>query len=153
MSQSPAEKPREQEGVPEGLWMRCPECSAMLFPKAVKEALHVCPECQYHFKVPARERIEQLVDPGSFEEKFADIAPTDPLGFVDKKSYADRLAEYQEKTGNLDAVVCGKGFIKGRPDHAGRHGPRVHGRLDGLASSARRSPAPSRRPPRKSCRC
>ena len=87
----------------------------MLFAKAVNDALKVCPECQYHFKVPARERIAQLVDEGTFEEKFADIAPVDPIAFTDKKSYADRLKEYQKKTGALDAVVCGKGFIKGRP--------------------------------------
>lgn len=115
MSQTPAEKPREQEGIPEGLWLRCPECAAILFAKAVNDALKVCPECQYHFKVPARERIVQLVDEGTFEEKFADIAPMDPLSFVDKKGYAQRLKEYQKKTGDLDAVVCGKGFIKGRP--------------------------------------
>jgi acetyl-CoA carboxylase carboxyl transferase subunit beta len=114
MSQVPSEKPREQEGIPEGLWLRCPECSAMLFAKAVNDALKVCPECQYHFKVPARERIVQLVDEGTFEEKFADIAPLDPLEFVDRKGYGDRLKEYQKKTGALDAVVCGKGFIKGR---------------------------------------
>jgi acetyl-CoA carboxylase carboxyl transferase subunit beta len=55
------------------------------------------------------------VDEGTFEEFFAEIAPVDPLEFTDKKPYADRLVEYQKKTGNLDAVVCGKGFIKGRP--------------------------------------
>ena len=79
MSQPPAEKP-EQEGIPEGLWLRCPECEEMLFAKVVDEALKVCPECQYHFKVPARERIAQLVDEGSFEEMFADIAPDRPAG-------------------------------------------------------------------------
>ncbi len=114
MSQTPAEE-KKQDGIPEGLWLRCPECEAMLFAKQVNEALKVCPECNYHFKVPARERIAQLVDEGSFEERFADVAPVDPLGFVDKKKYADRLNEYQAKTGNLDAVICGKGFVKGRP--------------------------------------
>jgi acetyl-CoA carboxylase carboxyl transferase subunit beta len=115
MSQLPAETSRRNEGVPEGLWMRCPECGEMLFRKVVEEALHVCPGCQYHFRVGARQRIAQLVDPGSFEEMFSDIEPADPLKFVDKKAYKDRLKSEQAKTGNSDAAVCGKGFIKGRP--------------------------------------
>jgi acetyl-CoA carboxylase carboxyl transferase subunit beta len=118
MSQAPndpAIAKKEKEGVPEGLWMRCGECSAMLFRKVVEEGLHVCPECQYHFRISARTRIEQLSDPGSFEEMFTDIEPTDALKFVDKKSYKDRLKSEREKSGESDAVVCGKGFIKGRP--------------------------------------
>src|SRR5438067_2149736 len=103
------------EGVPEGLWMRCPECGEMLFRKVVEEALNVCPGCNYHFRVSARARIGQLVDPESFEEMFSDIEPADPLKFVDRIPYKDRLKSEQEKTANTDAVVCGKGFIKGRP--------------------------------------
>lgn len=115
MSQLPTEEKRQQDGIPEGLWLRCPQCEAMLFAKQVNAALKVCPECQHHFKVPARERIVQLVDEGTFEEMFASVSPVDPLEFTDKKKYVDRLKEYQAKTGNLDAVICGKGFIKGRP--------------------------------------
>jgi acetyl-CoA carboxylase carboxyl transferase subunit beta len=81
----------------------------------VEEAFHVCPECQHHFRISARQRIDQLVDPASFEEMFEDIEPADPLKFVDKKSYKERLKSEREKTGEKDAVVCGKGFIKGRP--------------------------------------
>jgi acetyl-CoA carboxylase carboxyl transferase subunit beta len=118
MSQSPLQSepasPRK-EGIPEGLWMRCPECGDMLFRKVVEEALWVCPACQYHFRISARQRLDQLVDPGSFEEMFDDIEPADPLKFVDKKAYKDRLKAEQLKTGNRDAVVCGKAFIKGRP--------------------------------------
>jgi acetyl-CoA carboxylase carboxyl transferase subunit beta len=106
---------RDRAGIPEGLWMRCPECGDMLFRKVVEEALHVCPNCQYHFRVGARTRIEHLVDPGSFEERYEDVEPADPLRFVDKKAYKDRLKSEQQKTGNPDAVICGKGFIKGRP--------------------------------------
>jgi acetyl-CoA carboxylase carboxyl transferase subunit beta len=112
MSQTSEEK---KEGIPEGLWLRCPECGDMLFRKVVEEALHVCPGCDYHFRISARTRIEQLVDPGSFEELFEDVEPVDPLKFADKKAYKDRLRDEQRKTGNSDAVVCGKGFIKGRP--------------------------------------
>lgn len=104
-----------REGIPEGLWLRCPECGDMLFRKVVEEALSVCPGCQFHFRVAARTRVGQLVDPGSFQEMFADVEPVDPIKFVDKKAYKDRLRDEQAKTGNRDAVVCGKGFIKGRP--------------------------------------
>src|SRR3954447_23004562 len=105
----------KKEGIPEGLWLRCPECGDMLFRKVVDENLDVCPACQYHFRISARRRIELLVDPGSFEEMFEDIEPTDPLKFVDKKAYKDRIKAEQLKSGNPDAVVCGKSFIKGRP--------------------------------------
>jgi len=117
MSQAPNDNitAKRTEGVPEGLWMRCPECGDMLFRKVVEEAMHVCPKCDYHFRISARDRIEQLVDPGSFEEMFDDLEPADPLRFTDKKSYKDRIKSEQMKTGNKDAVVCGKGFIKGRP--------------------------------------
>jgi acetyl-CoA carboxylase carboxyl transferase subunit beta len=115
MSQAQNDQSAKKEGVPEGLWMRCGECGAMLFRKVVEEAMHVCPECQAHFRISARTRIEQLVDPGSFEEMFADLEPADPLKFVDKKTYKERLKSTQEESGEKDAVVCGKGFIKGRP--------------------------------------
>ena len=118
MSQLPspdAASAKRTEGVPEGLWLRCPGCGDMLFRKVVEDSLHVCPNCQYHFRLGARQRIEQLVDTGSFEELFNDILPTDPLGFIDRKTYVARLEFEQSKTGEQDAVVCGKAFIKGRP--------------------------------------
>ncbi|MCY2951652.1 MAG: acetyl-CoA carboxylase, carboxyltransferase subunit beta [Planctomycetota bacterium] len=118
MSQLPSQDAapaKRTEGIPEGLWLRCPDCGDMLFRKVVEESLHVCPHCQYHFRIGARLRIEHLVDPGSFEEMFNDILPTDPMDFVDRKTYADRLESEQAKTGDPDAVVCGKAFIKGRP--------------------------------------
>lgn len=111
---SAAAKP-EREGIPEGLWLRCPECGDMLFRKVVEDALNVCPGCQHHFRISARTRVGQLCDPGTFEERYTDVQPVDPIGFKDKKTYADRLKDEQRKTGNNDAVVCGRGFIKGRP--------------------------------------
>jgi acetyl-CoA carboxylase carboxyl transferase subunit beta len=106
---------RERDGVPEGLWLSCPNCSEMLFRKAVDDALNVCPACQYHFRISARTRVAQLCDEGTFEEMFQDIEPADPLKFSDKKSYKDRLVAEQKKSGERDAVLCGQGFIKGRP--------------------------------------
>jgi len=115
MAQIPNDSALKTDGVPEGLWMRCSECGAMLFKKVVAEALLVCPECQHHFRVPARTRIKQLCDENTFEEMFDDVEPSDPLKFVDKKAYKDRLRSSQEESGEKDAVICGKGFIKGRP--------------------------------------
>jgi acetyl-CoA carboxylase carboxyl transferase subunit beta len=114
MSQLPSETPKN-EGIPPGLWMRCPECKEMLFRKEVEAALNVCPNCQHHLRVGARMRVAQLADEGTFEELFADIAPADPLGFVDKKAYKSRLVTEQKTSGQLDACVTGKAFIKGRP--------------------------------------
>jgi acetyl-CoA carboxylase carboxyl transferase subunit beta len=115
VTQPQTESSIKKEGVPEGLWMRCPGCGDMLFKKAVEEAMFVCPACQHHMRIGARQRIEQLVDEGSFEERFADLAPMDPLKFVDKRNYKERLKAEQLKTGNPDAVICGQAFIKGRP--------------------------------------
>jgi acetyl-CoA carboxylase carboxyl transferase subunit beta len=116
MSQAPiGSDGTKREGIPEGLWLRCPECGDMLFRKVVEDNLDVCPACQYHFRVSARRRLETMIDPGSFEEMFDDIEPIDPLKFEDKKAYKDRLKSEQLKSGNKDAVLCGKAFIKGRP--------------------------------------
>jgi acetyl-CoA carboxylase carboxyl transferase subunit beta len=114
MSQPPTEQIKK-EGIPQGLWMRCPECKEMLFRKEVEAAMNVCPNCQHHLRVGARMRIAQLSDEGTFEEMFADISPADPLNFVDKKTYKSRLAAEQKESGQLDACVAGKTFIKGRP--------------------------------------
>jgi acetyl-CoA carboxylase carboxyl transferase subunit beta len=106
---------RRRRDVPEGLWMRCQNCGAMLYRKAVTDNLHVCPECEQHFRMDARTRIEMLVDPESFEEEDTKLESADPLKFKDLKSYKSRLSDQQKKTGLKDAVVCGKAFIKGRP--------------------------------------
>jgi acetyl-CoA carboxylase carboxyl transferase subunit beta len=114
MSQQPTIE-HERSGIPAGLWMRCPECAAMLFKKAVEDNRHVCPECQHHFRISARERVRQICDENSFEEMHADLVSIDPLGFADKKTYADRIQAEQLKSGQKDAIVVGRGFIKGRP--------------------------------------
>ena len=105
----------QEKRVPEGLWMRCPDCENMVYRKHVDERFGLCPDCGCHFRLPARRRIELLADTGSFEEYLSDLQTTDPLKFVDRKPYRERLAEEQEKTGLLDAAVVGKAFIKGRP--------------------------------------
>jgi acetyl-CoA carboxylase carboxyl transferase subunit beta len=112
---APPTNGRTKRGVPEGLWIPCPGCKATLYRKEVESRLNVCPGCSYHFYLPARDRIAQLLDDASFEEWFTDLAPVDPLGFHDRLPYRDRLKAEQRKTGMLDAAVVGKGYIKGRP--------------------------------------
>ena len=106
---------RPKRGVPEGLWVRCPQCRATIFRKEMEARLGVCPECDHHFYVSARERIRQLLDAESFEEWFTDLRPRDPLGFTDRVLYAQRLKAEQAKTGMPDAAVVGRGYIRGRP--------------------------------------
>ena len=105
---------RPKRGVPEGLWKRCPGCQSTIFYKEIEKRQGVCPECDYHWYVSAPERIRQLLDEGTFEEWDTDIAPADPLGFVDKKPYAERLVEEQQRTGLRDAVMTGSGMIRAR---------------------------------------
>lgn len=106
--------PQNKRGVPEGLWRRCPGCQQTIFRKEVERRLGVCPECDYHWYVSARERIRQLIDEGTFEEWDADLWPADPLGFVDSKPYSQRLKDEQARTGLADAAVTGQGMIRGR---------------------------------------
>jgi acetyl-CoA carboxylase carboxyl transferase subunit beta len=106
---------RKKRGVPEGLWLRCDACSATIFRKHLDKNFRICPECGHHFYVSAPVRIEQLLDEGSFEEWFADLAPRDPLSFTDKKPYRERLLDEQKKTGLKEACVVGRGYMRGRP--------------------------------------
>jgi acetyl-CoA carboxylase carboxyl transferase subunit beta len=106
---------RPKRGVPEGVWTQCPQCKATIFRKEAAARLNVCPECDYHFYLPAPQRIGQLLDEDSFEEWFTDVSPCDPLGFQGRIPYAQKLEIEQSKTGMRDAAVVGKGFIRGRP--------------------------------------
>jgi acetyl-CoA carboxylase carboxyl transferase subunit beta len=103
-----------KRGVPEGLWKRCPGCHATIFRKEAEKRLGVCPECEYHWYVPARQRIAQVLDEGTFEEWDADLQSADPLNFVDKIPYPQRLEEEQQRTGLREAAVVGTGMIRGR---------------------------------------
>lgn len=105
----------DKVGVPAGLWSKCESCGHMLYEKEVAEALFVCPECGYHRRIDARVRIAQIVDPDTFEELDADLVSNDPLEFRDRIPYKERLKREQEKTGEKDAIVTGRAFIRGRP--------------------------------------
>jgi len=101
-----AAKSKKRE-IPEGLWTKCPKCSTMVFDKELDENLKVCPRCQYHFPIVARERIHSLVETCTFEEMNADITSVDILKFTGVASYTNKLADYQKSTGLKDAVITG----------------------------------------------
>lgn len=105
---------RPKRGVPEGLWLRCPGCQATIFRKEAEKRLGVCPECDYHYYVSARERIRQVLDDGTFEEWDPDLVPLDPLKFVDRKPYHQRVKDEQRRTGLKEAAVVGTGMIRAR---------------------------------------
>ena len=107
-------RPR-RDAYPPDLWTKCPGCAEMLFNKQLDKSLRVCPHCGHHFRIPAKVRIEHLVDGGSFMERDADLTPIDALGFVDLKPYPDRLMAAQLSTGLRDAAVWGTATIGGRP--------------------------------------
>ncbi len=100
--------------MPSGLWTKCPSCGEVIHNLALSENLQVCPKCDHHFNLGSRERIESLLDPDSFEEHDASMTSVDPLGFKGVTTYADRLQNYKQKTGLVDAVTTGAGKINGR---------------------------------------
>ncbi len=106
--------PRLKRGVPEGLWLKCNGCGSTIYRKEAEQMLNVCPQCGFHWYVSANQRIEQLFDPGTFEEWDGGLLPTDPLGFSDKKPYADRITSEQKRTGLSDAALTGTGMIRAR---------------------------------------
>jgi acetyl-CoA carboxylase carboxyl transferase subunit beta len=106
--------PREKRGVPSGLWMRCDDCGEMLYRKAVEQNQNVCPKCDFHMYLSAQGRIQAVLDEGTFEEWDGELSPVDPLGFNDKKPYAERLVAEQKRTGLKDAVLTGSGMIRAR---------------------------------------
>lgn len=110
----PAWPSNKKVDVPEGLYQRCPKCESTVYRRVLEENLHVCPECQYHHRVNARTRIQQLADPDTFEEFLADLVPTNPLNFVDRIPYPERIQQVQAKSGEKEAVIVGKAFIRGR---------------------------------------
>ena len=105
---------RIKRGVPVGLWVRCPGCQATIFRKEAEKRMGVCPECDYHWYVSAQERIKQVLDDGTFEEWDADLVPGNPLEFVDRKPYPQRVQEDQQLTGLKEAAVVGSGRVRAR---------------------------------------
>lgn len=107
--------PKKPQGkrirIPEGLWVKCNNCREIIYRKEFEKNAKVCPKCSYHFPISVEERIAITLDEGSFKELDREIFPLDPLDFKDTKRYRERLKEYQDKTGQQDAIVIGEGCI------------------------------------------
>ncbi len=114
MRDDQAKPVREKRGVPSGLWLSCEDCGAMIFRKEFERIFNVCPECGFHMYLSARMRIKSVLDDGTFEEWDAELSPTDPLAFEDKKKYSERIIAEQARTGLRDAVLTGTGMIRAR---------------------------------------
>jgi len=98
--------------VPEGLWVKCPDCSQAIYNKDLATNLGVCPKCAHHFRITAAERLRMLFD-GEWIEYDKDLTSTDPLLFTDTKAYKARLKAGVEETGLKDAVIVASGAIDG----------------------------------------
>ncbi len=104
---------RKKRDIPQGLFQKCPGCDEVVHDIELAQNLRVCPRCDYHFALSAKERIDNLVDPETFVEMDADLKSVDTLRFQGMATYKDRLKNYQERTGLTDAVISGYGMIDG----------------------------------------
>jgi acetyl-CoA carboxylase carboxyl transferase subunit beta len=101
--------------VPQGIWIKCPHCDAQLYRTELERNLYVCPKCDHHMRIGARQRLAFFLDEESIEEIGANLEPQDPLKFRDSKRYRDRLLQAQKMTGEKDALVAAKGTLLGHP--------------------------------------
>ncbi|PLX99776.1 MAG: acetyl-CoA carboxylase carboxyl transferase subunit beta [Desulfuromonas sp.] len=101
--------------VPEGVWTKCKNCQEIIYAKEIERNLNVCPKCDYHFRIGARERIDLILDEGSFVEMDAQMRSVDFLDFKDSKKYKERIKAAVKKAGDGDAVICGEGKLDGLP--------------------------------------
>jgi len=104
-----------KKNVPEGLWSKCPKCDSVLYRTDLEANAEVCPKCEYHNRISARERLDFLLDQNGRKEIGADVQPVDPLKFKDTKKYADRIKASQKEVGETDALIVMKGSIKNVP--------------------------------------
>ena len=100
--------------IPEGLWVKCNNCKEIIYRKELDRNLKVCPKCDYHFRISARERLDLLSDSGSFTEMFGNIRTTNPLDFMDTMPYEERIRQNQARSGSDEAVICGEAKVNGR---------------------------------------
>ena len=111
----PISKERQERDISDGLWTKCEACGVLTYTKDLRTNQMVCLECGHHIRVFSNERIAQLIDPGTWMSLDEELRPTDPLNFYDRKSYSDRLREYQDKTKLSDSVQTGIGQLDGLP--------------------------------------
>lgn len=106
---------KRTRSVPEGVWIKCPECDAQLYRTELERNLYVCPKCDHHMRIGARRRLDFFLDPDSQHEIAASLEPRDPLRFRDSKKYRERISQAQKNTGEKDALVAVTGNLLGRP--------------------------------------
>ncbi|HVN43056.1 MAG TPA: acetyl-CoA carboxylase, carboxyltransferase subunit beta [Steroidobacteraceae bacterium] len=104
---------RRTRSVPEGLWIKCPSCDAVLYRAELERNLQVCPKCSHHMRIGARDRLQRFLDPTSGVELAVEVEPEDPLKFRDSKKYRDRLTAAQKQVGERDALIVMAGAVKG----------------------------------------
>ena len=112
-ARKPIAAPDKASRVPEGLWVKCPDCDAIIYQRDLVKSLNVCTKCSHHFRLSARERLLTLFDGEHWVEQDATLRSNDPLTFTDTKPYRDRLEASSKATGMPDAVIVGVGRIDG----------------------------------------
>jgi len=108
-------KVAKKRDIPEDLWTRCEECNELIYNKKLEESMRVCPKCNFHFTIGARERVKLLIDEGTFKEMDAAMESLDPLLFEGPKTYKEKLKKDQELTNLKEAVLTGEGKINDVP--------------------------------------
>lgn len=108
-------KSTSRKNIPEGLWTKCNACDAVLYKEELQRQMHVCPKCDNHMAISARDRLEAFLDKGDTQELAAELEPQDVLKFVDSKKYKDRISQAQKATGEKDALVVMRGCLQGAP--------------------------------------
>lgn len=110
-----SENKDRRASVPEGLWKKCPKCDAVLYRPELEKSFDVCPKCDYHLRIGARQRLDIFLDKDGREEVFTEVVPVDRLKFKDVKKYKDRLTQAQKETGEKDALIAMRGTLKLMP--------------------------------------
>ncbi|MDJ0812128.1 MAG: acetyl-CoA carboxylase, carboxyltransferase subunit beta [Woeseiaceae bacterium] len=106
---------KRTRSVPEGVWIKCPNCDAQLYRNELERNMQVCPKCDHHMRIGARQRLGFFLDPDSQQELSGQLEPQDPLKFRDSKRYRDRIVQAQRNTGEKDALISVTGTLHGRP--------------------------------------
>ena len=126
-ARKPIASPDKASRVPEGLWVKCPDCDAIIYTRDLVKSLSVCTKCSHHFRLTARERLLTMFDGEHWVEQDAGLKSNDPLTFTDTKPYKNRLEASRKATGLPDAIIVGVGRIEGREAVVAETAPKKQG--------------------------